>query len=98
MFVDEAVFTCNQIRPTVWAAAGGTGVTMPKNALGFQAVAVVAAITAEGEVIAIKLAEKSINTSDFITFLQFVDIRLNRGKAYMFLDNLKMHHSRLVAQ
>ena len=62
MFVDEAVFTSNQVRPTVWFTKGGKGVTMPKNSLGFKAIAVVAAMTAEGKVIAVQMAMKSIKT------------------------------------
>ena len=66
---------------------------VPKNSLGFKSIGVVSAINMDGEVLSIKMAEKSIKKPDFIEFMDLLCIYLKPGKAYLFLDNLRMHHS-----
>ena len=44
VFVDEAVFSRGQVRARYWARAGDQSLEVPKEKLGFNAIAVVAAI------------------------------------------------------
>ena len=48
-----------------WAKSGDTSLKIEKKKLGFKAIAVVAAINIQGQVVALLIKDKSIITSDF---------------------------------
>ena len=97
VFVDEAVFTSGQIRAKYWAKAGDASLKIDKAKIGFRAIAVVAAMYLQGRVVALVLREGSICTSDFIDFLRNLKSRMRGEKTYVFLDNLRIHHTIIIA-
>ena len=70
---------------------------IPKANLGFKAVAVVAAVDLNGEVLGVTLNPKSIRAESFKAFLKKVGIFRRRRKTYLFLDNLRLHHNKDIA-
>jgi transposase len=68
-----------------------------KAKIGFRAIAVVAAINLQGRVVALLLREGSICTSDFVDFLRNLKSRMRGEKTYVFLDNLRIHHTLIIA-
>ena len=97
VFVDEAVFTSGQIRAKYWAKAGDASLKIDKAKIGFRAIAVVAAINLQGRVVALLLREGSICTSDFVDFLRNLKSRMRGEKTYVFLDNLRINHTLIIA-
>jgi len=53
VFVDEAVFTSNQLCARYWARSGNQPFEVLKHKLGFEAVAIVAGVNLNGYVVAI---------------------------------------------
>ena len=53
VFVDEAVFTSNQLCSRYWAISGNQPFEVLKHKLGFEAVAIVAGINVNGKAVAI---------------------------------------------
>ena len=94
--MDEAVFTSNQVRATAWSLPGVNNSTIPKAKLSFKAVAVVAAVDTNGEVIGVTLNPKSIRAESFREFLDKCAQHVKKRKTYMFLDNLHLHHNKEI--
>ena len=67
-----------------------------KKKLAFRAIAVAAAIDSEGHVVASHIVDGAINIEHFCTFLDKVGHIYQRKKTYMLVDNLNVHHSKLV--
>ena len=97
VFVDEAVFTSGQIRARYWAKAGDASLKIDKAKIGFKAIAAVAAINLQGRVVALLLREGSICTSDFVDFLRNLKSKMRGQKTFVFLDNLRIHHTLIIA-
>ena len=93
VFVDEAVFTSGQLCARYWARSGDEPFEVLKHRLGFEAVAVVAAINLKGQVVAMLIQRQSIKTADFLEFLDKLAERMRRRKTFIFLDNLTLHHT-----
>ena len=68
-----------------------------KAKIGFRAIAVVAAINLQGRVVALLLREGSICKSDFVDFLRNLKSRMRGEKTYVFLDNLRIQHTLIIA-
>ncbi len=68
-----------------------------KAKIGFIAIADVAAINLQGRVVALLLREGSICTCDFIDFLRNFNSRMRSEKIYVFLYNLRIHHTLIIA-
>lgn len=98
VFVDEAVFSKGQLRARYWSRAGAKGLVVDKEKLGFKAIAVVAAINLTGHVVALLAKEKSIVTGDFLEFLGKLNKRMKGAETLVFLDNLSLHHTNIIAQ
>ncbi len=79
------------------AKAGDASLKIDKAKIGFRAIAVVAAINLQGRVVALFLREGSICTSDFVDFLRNLKSRMRGEKTYVFLDNLKIHQTLIIA-
>lgn len=92
LFMDEAVFTANQVSPKVWFSPQKQPVMLEKKKLAFKAIAVAAAIDTEGNVVAAHIVDGAINGDEFLIFLDKVAAHTNRRKTIMLLDNLKIHH------
>ena len=97
VFVDEAVFTSGQIRACYWVKAGDASLKIDKAKIGFRAIAVVAAINMSGRVVTLLIKEKSIITDDFVDFLNKLRNKMRRAKTFIFLDNLRIHHTHIIA-
>jgi transposase len=69
-----------------------------KQKLGFRAIAVVAAIDLSGKVVALLTREKSICTDSFLEFLELLRKKMRGAKTFVFLDNLKIHHTHIIAR
>jgi transposase len=97
LFLDEAVFTSNQIRTSVWCRRGHDSAHIPKANLGFKAVAVVAAIDMEGNLLGLTLADKSIRYDAFVEFLEscYQQHKTSRW-TFLMLDNLRLHHNKSI--
>jgi hypothetical protein len=69
LFLDEAMYTTNQSLPShVWWPQGSQpGVAV--NKLSFPAIAIIAAINMDGEIVAMKLKQKSFLKEDIKAFL-----------------------------
>ena len=87
------MFTGGQFHQTTWWPKGGEGPTHPTNCLRFGAIAVVAAVDLKGEVVAMHMKDFSIKWDSFITFLEKLKPKKKSQKTFVFLDNLKAHHS-----
>lgn len=93
VFVDEAVFTSGQLCSRYWARPGNQPFEILKHRLGFEAVAVVAAIDVKGRVVAMLIQKHSIKATDFLEFLDKLAANMKRRKTFIFLDNLTLHHT-----
>lgn len=93
VFVDEAVFTSGQLINRYWARAGDQPFEILKNKLGFEAVAVVAAINLKGHVVAMLIQRQSIKIADFLEFLNKLAERMRHRKTFIFINNLTLHHT-----
>ena len=98
VFVDEAVFTSNQLCARYWARSGNQPFEVLKHKLGFEAVAVVAGINVNGKVVAMLTQKRSINAIDFQAFLDQLAKQMKRARTFVFLDNLTLHHTVLVRE
>ena len=98
LFVDEAVFTSKQIQSRVWYFKGEKNVTVPKRALGFKAIAVVAAIDRNGRVIGLTLADGSIGKHQFRYFIDSCTETRGQRTTHLFLDNLRLHHMKEIKE
>lgn len=97
VFVDEACFTSGQIRARYWAKAGDTSLKIDKEKIGFKCIAVVAAIDLQGRVVACLQRDMSIKTDDFVDFLKALRTRMFKRKTFVFLDNLRIHHTHIIS-
>ena len=61
-----------------------------------NSIALVAGITSELRLTHYELYNKSVNSLQFIEFIENLIKRLQRKGVVVFLDNLPMHHSRVV--
>ena len=91
--MDESGFSCGQVRPKVWFTKQTRPVFMKKMKIGFKAIAVAAAINMEGEVVAYRIEDHSIDTESFCKFLEHLKDHLGRRKAVLLLDNLSVHRT-----
>lgn len=76
-----------------WAAPGNVGPHVIVDKIGFQAIAVTAAIDQTGSVRALHTCMKSVNVDRFLQFLEQVYAFTLDEETYLFLDNLSVHHS-----
>ena len=61
LFMDEAVFSTNQVSPKIWFTPQHEPVLIKRKKLGFKAIAVAAAINMDGEVVAVHVVDKAID-------------------------------------
>lgn len=58
--------------------------------------AVTAAIDLDGRVTSYQVTEKSIEVEKFVEFLRGLRAKVTTDEVYVFLDNLRVHHSNVV--
>lgn len=98
LFVDEAVFSFKQVRNKWWAVKGDSGGLVPVQKLGFAAVAVVAATSMDGQVLAVTTSRLSVGKDTFIEFLGRLAAEVRKRRVHIVLDNLRMHLSKEVVE
>ena len=94
--MDEAVFTCAQISPKLWFPKQESEIVIDKKKLTFKAVAVAAAIDSTGAVVAHHIVDGAINKFSFCDFLEEVAGTADGRKICMLVDNLPVHHTKIV--
>ena len=72
LFMDEAVFTTSQVKTKVWFGKQNSPITVPRKKLSFKAIAVAAAVDADGAVVALHIVDHSIDGAAFCVFLEKV--------------------------
>ena len=95
-YMDESVFTVGQVKPKIWFLPQSGPVFLPKKKVGFKAIAVAAAIDSEGHVVAHLTREHSIDSRDFMEFLERLKDHTRRRRAVLLLDNLGVHRTKAV--
>jgi hypothetical protein len=94
LFIDESMFTSRLLHQKVWCHRGEAPSINGMNRVSFDAIALLAAINTEGEVVKFALHPKFINVERFNDFLS--QIASESETTYVFLDNLRVHRSKLV--
>ena len=74
------------------------GPAVVKNKLGFTAVAVVGALDLKGRLIANEICDNFIDATVFIELLKGISSHYGGRRSYVFVDNLRMHHSAVVKE
>ena len=69
---------------------------MKKKKIGFKAIALVAAIDLNGQVVARHIVDKAIDHLSFMEFLDIVAKFTKKKRAIMLLDNLQIHRKMIV--
>lgn len=98
LFMDEAVFTSNQVNPKIWYIRQKSPVMISKKKLSFKAIAVAAAVDVDGKLVAYLIKDKSIDKFAFVDFLKEVSKHTKYRKCSMLVDNLGVHYTDLVKQ
>ena len=61
--------------------------------INYRAVAAIASINTEGQVVSAMTFEKSLNSQKFIQYLERLRKDVEPGRFTLCLDNLRVHHS-----
>lgn len=96
VFIDEAVYSSKLGDQKVWALPGPDRPTISIEKVNFKAIAVTAGVDVEGRIFGEYLCDFSVNVERFIEFLIVLREKARPGQLYVVLDNLRVHHSRLV--
>ena len=97
-YMDESVFSANQVNQKIWFSPQTEPVMIEKKKLGFKAIAVAAAINLQGEVIAWHVRDGAIDSDSYILFLRQVIKYTRRRKCKMMVDNLGVHRTKDVTE
>jgi hypothetical protein len=90
---DEATFSKNTLKKSVWALPGQEPPTESTEKYSFKSVAVTAAIDQNGKIVAVEACPKAVTINKFIEFLKLLRSRITAPKILLTLDNLPVHHS-----
>jgi len=93
LFVDECVFTPRSLLRKIWSTNSEETILYKKKT-SFKAVAVLGAISVEGELVAYVLREGSIQLDDLKKMANKIKSKYKRRRVVMFLDNLPLHHTK----
>ena len=94
IFLDEAVFTFNTFASRAWFAKGQT-LQVPEKAYSIKTQALIMAISIQEGVEHYHVMPNSINNQAFQRFLEELSAK-NEGRSIaIFMDNMRVHHSRL---
>jgi hypothetical protein len=92
LFADEAMFTKGYLHNLkVYAPKGTLRPVIPTGRASFPAVAAIAGITPEGQVLASLTRKKAITSSDFIEFLLLAAQRCTKPPLTVFVDQHPLH-------
>ncbi len=97
-FLDEAVFSSNQsVNFKVWAPPGVITPSVMRNKVSFPAIAAIAVIDVNGNIVACETRQKSYNTDSYVKFLKIFRSK-TFGKVKLVVDNLGVHRSKLALE
>ena len=92
-FLDETIFSSKQSCSfKVWAPRGVVVPTTHRNKVSFPAIAAIAVIDVEGNVVACATRLKSYKTDSYVEFLKEFRAK-TKGKVKLFVDNLNVHRT-----
>ena len=97
IFLDEAVFTFNTFSTRAWSAKNSR-IEVQDLPSQFKTQALVAAVSADGELEGYLLNPKSITTKEFVTFVEQLSAKYGGAELSLFMDNLRVHRSHLVVE
>ncbi len=92
IFVDEAVFTVSTILKGGFAPKG-KNIAISERTVSAKPLAVVAGVSKENGLDAVRVVPRSIDSDSFIDFLNDLLDRHQHGNFAVFLDNCRVHHS-----
>lgn len=95
VFLDEIMFTRRTFRTKEFSARG-ENICIDLNQLNIQTTATIAAISMQQGLITWKSYPKSINQIKFVEWLQLLLKRTGKRRVALFMDNLRVHHTKLV--
>ena len=93
VWIDEAVFTFNTFSTRAWSGKHSR-ITVCDADLQIKTIALIAAISEDCGLEAFAIHPKSINTENFVAFIQLLSIRFAGQEFAVFMDNLKVHKSK----
>ena len=97
MFLDEVMFTYSTIQERDYSAKG-ENLIIPEKTLKGKTYAVIMCVSADEGVEYYEVYEKAIDVEYFMEFLRSLRQYLKGQKFSLFLDNLRVHHSRKVKE
>ena len=98
IYVDECCFVARSFQQQAWSNQKETILVEDRTNSGYQVCqAVCAALCKCHGVLTYMIKEKSFKKESFCEFLDLVGAALKGKKAYMFIDNCRMHHANIVA-
>lgn len=97
VWIDEAVFTFNTFSKRAWSAKFSNIVIKDCDAK-IKTMALIAAISEDGGLEAYSIHPRSINSEDFIAFIQMLSAKFHGIEFSMFMDNLSVHKTKEVIE
>ncbi len=95
-FLDEAMFTFNTLSTKSWYSRHGR-IEIDEQKLQMKSLALIAAASAEGGLEHYRIYHRSINTEQYIRFLEELSCLHPPGSTALFLDNMRVHRSKKAA-
>ena len=92
VWIDEAVFTFNTFSTRAWSSKHSR-ITVCDADLQIKTIALIAAISEDYGLEAFAIHPKSINSENFVAFIQLLSLRFAGQEFAVFMDNLKVHKS-----
>jgi hypothetical protein len=97
VWVDEAVFTFNTFSTKAWSAKYQS-VTVKDADAKIKTLALVAAISEDCGLEAFSIYPRSINTENFVAFVQLLSESFGGQEFSLFMDNLQVHKTKEVVE
>jgi hypothetical protein len=97
IWVDEAVFTFNTFSTGAWSSKYSSIQVSDADAK-IKTIALVAAISEDRGLEAYALHPRSINTEQFVQFIELLSEMFSGSEFSMFMDNLQVHKTKEVAE
>lgn len=97
VWIDEAVFTFNTFRKRAWSAKYSS-ISVKDCDMKIKTMALIAAISEDGGLEAYSIHSRSINSEDFVAFIQILASKFHGIEFAMFMDNLRVHKTKAVLE
>ena len=97
VYLDEAVFTFNTIRKKAWSCKH-ENLKVDQESRHMEPLALIAAIEKERGLVAYAIHNRSINSENFVAFLDQMKEHMSCPEFGLYLDNLSVHKTKKVKQ